>query len=135
MNAVQLTGRLCYDPELKYSSTQTPFCRLRVAVNRNYKNTTTGQRDADFINVTVWRNAAEHVVKWGRKGRLMGFEGRLRVNQRILADGTKVDYVSVEADDVEFYDRIDPKQEDASAIGQWNPPAGADSDDDIFEDE
>ena len=52
MNRVMLIGRLTAKPELRYTSSNIPFARFSVAVNRTFSNSQ-GQRETDFINVVV----------------------------------------------------------------------------------
>ena len=78
MNRVMLIGRLTAKPELRYTSSNIPFARFSVAVNRTFSNSQ-GQRETDFINVVVWRKQAENVCNFLDKGSLVSVEGRLQV--------------------------------------------------------
>ena len=60
MNKVFLIGRLTRDPELRYTGTNLPVATFSLAVNRNFTNQS-GEREADFINIVVWRKQAENV--------------------------------------------------------------------------
>ena len=60
MNKVFLIGRLTKDPELRYTSSNIPTASFSIAVNRNFTNQN-GEREADFINIIVWRKQAENV--------------------------------------------------------------------------
>ena len=59
MNKVILTGNLTRDPELSTTNSGVSVCRFSIAVQRNFQNSE-GEREADFFNVTVWRNRAEN---------------------------------------------------------------------------
>ena len=63
MNRVILLGRLTAKPELRYTNSNVPFARFTVAVNRQFNNQD-GSRDADFINVIVWRKQAEVICNY-----------------------------------------------------------------------
>ena len=63
MNRVMLVGRLTIKPELRYTGSNLPYSRFSVAVNRTFTNSQ-GQREADFINVVVWRKQAENVCNF-----------------------------------------------------------------------
>lgn len=78
MNKVILMGRLTADPELRQSQNGTAVCRFTVAVNRRFTDKTTGQREADFINCTAWRQTAEFVHRYFTKGQMICVEGTLR---------------------------------------------------------
>lgn len=73
MNKVIIMGRLTADPELK----QNGVCRFTVAVNRNFKNAQ-GEYEADFISCTAWKQTAEFICKYFRKGQMICIEGTLR---------------------------------------------------------
>ena len=77
MNKVMITGRLTDDPELKQTQNGVQTCRFTVAVNRNFKNSE-GSYDADFVNCTAWKNTAEFICKYFRKGQMICIEGTLR---------------------------------------------------------
>ncbi len=78
MNKVLIMGRLTAEPELKFSQNNVSFCKFTVAVKRNYKNTTNGEYEADFIPCTAWKNKAEFIVKYFHKGQMIALEGSLR---------------------------------------------------------
>ena len=101
MNRVMLIGRLTTKPELKYTSSNLPFARFSVAVNRTFNNAQ-GQREADFINVVVWRKQAENVCNYLDKGSLVSVEGRIQTGSYDDKDGTKRYTMEVVADSVQF---------------------------------
>ena len=76
-NTVLLTGRLTRDAELKYTGSGTAMCRFGMAVNRRYKDPKSGEwkDDATFVNVVVWREAAERCGKVLKKGSPVHVEG------------------------------------------------------------
>ena len=63
MNKVVLIGRLVRDPELRYTGNNLPVATFSIAVNRNFTNQS-GEREADFINIVVWRKQAENVKNY-----------------------------------------------------------------------
>lgn len=103
MNRVLLIGRLTGKPELRYTSSNLPYTRFSVAVNRNFTNNQ-GQREADFINVIVWRKQAENVCNYLDKGSRVSIEGRIQTGSYDDKDGNKRYTVDVAADSVEFLD-------------------------------
>lgn len=78
MNRVILTGRLTADPELRQTQSGISSCRFTVAVNRKFKDKTTGSYEADFITCTAWRQTAEFVSRYFGKGDMIAVEGSLR---------------------------------------------------------
>ena len=101
MNKVVLIGRLTKDPELRYTSSNVPAASFTLAVNRNFQNQN-GVREADFINIVMWRKQAETVKKYLTKGSLISIEGRIQTRNYDGADGKKVYVTEVIADNFEF---------------------------------
>ena len=101
MNRVMLIGRLTTKPELRYTSSNLPFARFSVAVNRTFNNAQ-GQRETDFINVVVWRKQAENVCNFLDKGSLVSVEGRIQTGSYDDKDGNKRYTMEVVADSVQF---------------------------------
>ena len=75
MNKVVLIGRLTRDPELRYTGNNTPVASFSLAVNRNYSNQQ-GEREADFINIVVWRKQAENVKNYLTQGSQVAIDGK-----------------------------------------------------------
>ena len=101
MNRVCLVGRLTTKPELRYTNSNLPFSRFSIAVNRNFSNNQ-GQREADFINVIVWRKQAENVCNFLDKGSLVGVEGKIQTTKYTDRDGNNKVMFEVVADSVQF---------------------------------
>lgn len=76
MNKAILIGRLTADPELRYTQSGKAVCGFTLAVDRVGKD---GEREADFINCTVWNKAAESLAQYMRKGYRIGIDGSIRV--------------------------------------------------------
>ena len=101
MNKVILIGRLTADPELRYTPSGVPTCSFRLAVDRPFTSQN-GEREADFINIVVWRAQAENVAKYMSKGRQVAVEGRLQDRTYDDQDGRRQWISEVVADRVEF---------------------------------
>ena len=101
MNKVVLIGRLTRDPELRYTSSNIPSATFSLAVNRPFQNQN-GVREADFINIVMWRKQAETAKKYLTKGSLISIEGRIQTINYDGADGKKVYVTEVVADNFEF---------------------------------
>ena len=78
INKVILMGRLTADPNFSQTQSGTAYCRFTVAVDRNFADKTTGERQADFITCVAWRQTAEFINKYFSKGRMICVEGSLR---------------------------------------------------------
>ncbi|MCK8817550.1 single-stranded DNA-binding protein [Natroniella sulfidigena] len=109
LNKVILIGRLTRDPELRYTSQGTAVCNFALAVERDYKNSN-GERDVDFIDVTVWRKQAETCANHLGKGRLVAVEGRMQIDTWKDDNGTNRKSPKVVARDVSFLDWPNDKQ-------------------------
>ena len=101
MNKVFLIGRLTRDPELRQTSSGIPTVSFSIAVNRNFTNQA-GEREADFINIIVWRKQAENCKTYLTKGSQVAIEGRIQTRNYDGQDGKKVYVTEVVADNVEF---------------------------------
>ena len=104
MNKVILLGRLTSDPELRYTTgANIPVCRFRLAVERPYQKQGE-ERRADFFNIVAWRNTAEFISKYFRKGARVLVEGNLRNNVYEDNQGVRHHAVEVQAERVYFAD-------------------------------
>ena len=101
MNKVILVGNLSKDPELTTTNGGVSVCRFALAVQRRFQNSE-GERDADFINIVVWRAQAENCHKFLKKGSKCGIVGRLQTSSYEGQDGAKRYVTEVVADEVEF---------------------------------
>ena len=80
MNVVCLVGRLTADPEVRQTPNGTNVCSFSVAVNRQYAEAD-GERKADFINCVAWRQTAEFIGRYFRKGQNIGLNGTIQTRQ------------------------------------------------------
>lgn len=103
MNKTILMGRLTRDPELRHTQTNIPVVTFSLAVDRGYsKNDAEGKQTADFINIVAWRNTAEFVSKWFRKGQLVAVCGRIQVRSWTDKEGNNRTAFEVVADECFF---------------------------------
>lgn len=101
MNKVVLIGNLTRDPELQTTNSGVSVCRFSLAVTRRFANAD-GEREADFINIVVWRNQAENCHKYLKKGSKCAVIGRIQTSSYDAPDGSKRYTTDVVADEVEF---------------------------------
>ena len=78
LNNVDLMGRLVADPEFRKISEETEVTSFRIAVDRDYVNKSTGNREADFINCVAFRGTAKFVATYFGKGDMIVVNGRLQ---------------------------------------------------------
>lgn len=115
MNSILITGRLCADPELRQTQSGVSVCQFRVAVNRRFANKQTGEREADFISCVAWRQTADFVSRYFRKGGWIELSGELRNNDYTDQNGTKHHSMAVHCDNVGFVGNKDGAQTAQSA--------------------
>lgn len=97
INNVVLVGRMTRDAELRYTGNNTAVATFTLAVNRNFKNQN-GEREADFINVVIWRQQAENIANWTQKGMLVGITGRIQTRNYENQQGQRVYVTEVVAE-------------------------------------
>lgn len=107
MNRVVLTGRLTRNPELRKTGTNKSVASFTIAVDNRMK-TADGQRSTSFINCVAWNNVADNLVKFTKKGSLVGVDGRLNQRSYQNNNGVNVQVVEVICDQVEF---LSPKSD------------------------
>lgn len=118
INRVILVGRLTKDPEYRQTPNGVSVATFTLAVNRSFTNSK-GEREADFINVVVFRKQAENVSKYLSKGLLAGVDGRIQSRNYENNEGRRVFVTEVVADNVQF---LEPKNNNQS-LQQGQAPA------------
>lgn len=103
LNKVILGGRLTADPELKQTQSGIPVVSFGIAVNRKYSKDTQ-QTEADFFNVTAWRETAEFVCHYFRKGSSVCVVGSLQNRSWTDRQGVKRYATDIMADEINFVD-------------------------------
>ena len=89
INNVVLVGRMTRDADLRYTPSNQAVATFTLAVNRNFKNQA-GEREADFINCVIWRQQAENLANWAKKGTLVGITGRIQTRNYENQQGQRV---------------------------------------------
>ena len=100
MNKLTIIGNLTRKPELRTTQAGVNVCSFTVAVNRRKSNNQ--NPEADFFNVTAWRQLGENCAKFLDKGRKVGVIGAVSLHTYTKNDGTSGANMEVNADDVEF---------------------------------
>lgn len=101
MNKVTLIGRLTKDPELRYTSSNIAVASFTLAVDRGYTSPN-GERQADFLNIVVWRKPAENVKKFLTKGSQVAVDGSIQTRSFDDQNGQKRYITEILANSVEF---------------------------------
>lgn len=103
MNKVILIGRLTKDPELRYTSNNIAVVTFTIAINREYANQN-GEREADFINIQVWKKQAENCKNYLTKGSKVAIDGRIQTRNYEDQNGNRRYLTEVIADSIQFLD-------------------------------
>lgn len=111
MNSVCLVGRLTRDPELRTTNSGISNCRFSLAVEGMLNQD--GERQVDFINIVTWRNVANNVAKYCKKGSMVGITGRIATGSYQAQDGSTRYTTDVVADSVKF---LNSKSDNNSSI-------------------
>lgn len=88
LNKAILMGRFTRDPELRSTPQGISTCSFSIAVDRNFVRAGE-ERKADFINCVAWRQTAEFISKYFKKGNLIAVEGSIQTRSWDDADGKK----------------------------------------------
>ncbi len=119
LNKVILGGRMVADPELKQTQSGVPVVSFRIAVNRRFQSKDAqGQSQADFIDIVAWRQQAEFVSRYFRRGSSICVVGSIQTRSWTDQQGQKRYATEVVADEINF---VDAKGEGG---GYGNAPAG-----------
>ena len=116
-NKVILIGNMVADPELKQTQGGLSVCSFSIAVNRRFK--AEGQQECDFITVVAWRQTAEFVCRYFKKGQPILVCGQLQTRNWTDSKGEKRYATEVVADEVAFVESR------ANADGQNKPTEAA----------
>ena len=106
INRVVLVGRLTRDPELRRTGSGTAVASFTVAVDNRTKDAN-GNKTTSFIPCTIWNQQAENVVRFVKKGSLVGVEGRLNQRSYQNKEGKNVQVIEIICDSVQFLERKD----------------------------
>ena len=110
-------GRLVADPELRHTPNDVAVTSFTLAVDRSYVKAG-AERQADFIDVVAWRNTAEFVCKYFRKGQLMAVQGSIQTRSYTDSQGNKRKAFEIVADNVHFAE----SKRDANSGGNYSRP-------------
>ena len=122
-NLVVLTGRLTADPELKTTPNGVSVTTFSIAVNRNYR--AGEEQQTDFINIVAWRQRAEFITKYFKKGSMIGIEGSIQTRRYQDKNGNNRTAFEVVVNNAQF---VESKRDGASASADSEPAAFSNAD-------
>ena len=107
-----MTGRLTADPELKTTNTGISVTSFSIAVNRRYR--AGEETQTDFINIVAWRQTAEFITKYFKKGNMIGIEGSIQTRKYVDKNGNNRTVFEVVASNAQF---VESKKDSAPSAG------------------
>ena len=121
-NKATIAGRLTSDPELKQTMSGISACTFTIAVNRRYSKD--GEQECDFINCQAWRQTAEFVSRYFKKGSSICVSGAIQTRSWTDNSGQKRYATEVVVDEAYFVDgKNDAQQTEPTNANIYNPYA------------
>lgn len=138
LNVVVLTGRLTADPELRHTPNDIAVTSFTLAVNRKFSRPGE-EKQTDFIDIVAWRNTAEFVCKYFKKGQLIAIEGSIQTRTYQDKDGNKRKAFEIVARDAQFAeskksasdDSFESKSSSSSTMNEFNDSYSSGNNDDF----
>ena len=124
LNHIVLMGRLTRDPELRHTGSGTAVASFTIAVDRDFADKQSGEKETDFIECVAWRQTGEFVSKYFTKGRMIVVSGRLQVRKWKNKEGENRYSTEVVADSCYFGDS---KREESSSNSYGQQTGGYDA--------
>lgn len=115
-NLVVLTGRLTADAELKITPNGILVTSFTIAVDRGYGE----KKQTDFINIVAWRQTAEFITKYFKKGNMIGIEGSIQTRKYTDKNGNNRTAFEVVVNNAQF---VESKREDSDNTRRNDEPA------------
>ena len=101
MNKIILVGRLTKDPEIQTTTNGTSLLRFNVACKSKLRDED-GKQNVDFFVCVAWREKAELIHKYCKKGSMLQISGSMGSRSYEKQDGTKQTIWEINVEDVEF---------------------------------
>jgi single-strand DNA-binding protein len=120
-NKVILIGNMTADPELKQTASGISVCSFSIAINRRFTKGDQNQQTVDFINIVTWRQNAEFVCRYFKKGNPILICGQLQTRKWTDQQGQARIATEVVADEVSF---VAPAAGAPSGAPMGNAPQG-----------
>ena len=127
-NQCTIVGRLVAEPELSHTQSGVSVCRMRVAVNRiqSAESRAQGaQTEADYFDVSAWRQSGEYAAQYLGKGRLVLVAGKMQLRDYTDKEGIKRKAFEIVADQVKGLDRAEGSVGGGGGESEFSPQAQA----------
>ena len=123
LNRIIIMGRLVRDPELRTTQSGTSVTSFTLAVDRDFKSRESGEKSTDFIDVVAWRQTAEFISKYFKKGSNICIVGSIQKREWTDNNNQKRYATEVIADEAYFVDsKSDASSGDAPAFNATQTP-------------
>jgi single-strand DNA-binding protein len=128
LNHITIMGRLVRDPELRRTGSGLAVASFTVAVDRDWPNKETGEKETDFIDCVAWRQTGKFVSKYFTKGSMIVVSGRLQIRNWTDKEGNKRKTAEIVAENVYFgeskkdRDAREEKEKNTYNVGVENTP-------------
>ena len=122
LNKVMLIGRLGRDPEIRYSSNNTPICNFSLATSERVRKGDSVEEKTEWHRIVVFGNQAENASKFLKKGSLVFVDGKIQSRTYQDKDGNERSVFEIIANSLNF---LDPKDNmGGERTYQQNPKEG-----------
>ena len=123
LNKVVMMGRLTKNPELRRTGSGVAVTSFTIAVDRDFAEKQSGQKETDFVDCVAWRQTGEFVDKYFSKGKMAVVVGRLQFRSWNDKDGNKRKSAEVIVENVYFGDsKTDSNTEPANDFAMLTEP-------------
>ena len=126
LNHIVIMGRLTRDPELRRTGSGVAIANFTLAVDRDFTDKNSGEKETDFIDCVAWRQTGEFVSKYFAKGKMAVVAGRLQIRSYTDKDGNKRRVAEIVSDNVYFADSKRESNENVTAQYGGGYPAQTD---------
>ena len=120
LNHIVIMGRLTRDPELRRTGSGIAVANFTVAVDRDFADKQSGEKETDFFDCVAWRQTGEFVSKYFKKGSMVAISGRLQTRSWNDKDGNKRKAFEILAENAYFGES---KKESGQTGGGYSAPA------------
>ena len=118
MNKVIIIGRNTKDIELRQTTSGVSAIEFSIAVKRAFKNAN-GEYESDFFNCIAFKNTAELISRYVKKGDMIGIVGRLQTRNYTNKEGRKIYVTEIVVEEVEFLQTKKQEEEQTPAEPKW----------------
>lgn len=133
LNHITIMGRLTRDPELRRTATGVAVTNFTVAVDRDFADKQSGEKETDFIECVAWKHTGEFVSKHFSKGKMIVVSGRLQIRKWNDKDGNKRQTTEIVADNC-YFGEAKKDSDNSSAANEFGSYSAV-SDFDLLEDD